>query len=73
MLDHVGFDVSDYARSRGFYEKALAPLGLKLLMEPMPSIGGSGRTGIRLEIASDATRPGIRPRGVLDPAVPPNV
>jgi catechol 2,3-dioxygenase-like lactoylglutathione lyase family enzyme len=32
-LDHVGFAVADYARSKAFYEKALAPLGMKLLME----------------------------------------
>jgi catechol 2,3-dioxygenase-like lactoylglutathione lyase family enzyme len=42
MLDHIGFDVSDYERSKAFYEKALAPLGLKLLMEPAPGIGGFG-------------------------------
>ena len=45
MIDHVGFDVSDYERSRAFYEKALAPLGLKLLMEPAPEIGGFGEDG----------------------------
>lgn len=33
MIDHVGFPVSDYARSRAFYEKALAPLGYTLIME----------------------------------------
>ena len=32
-IDHVGFAVADYQRSKEFYEKALAPLGLKLLME----------------------------------------
>jgi catechol 2,3-dioxygenase-like lactoylglutathione lyase family enzyme len=42
MIDHMGFDVSDYERSRAFYEKALAPLGLKLLMEPVPGVGGFG-------------------------------
>jgi catechol 2,3-dioxygenase-like lactoylglutathione lyase family enzyme len=42
MLDHVGLDVSDYERSKAFYENALAPLGLKLLMEPVPGIGGFG-------------------------------
>jgi catechol 2,3-dioxygenase-like lactoylglutathione lyase family enzyme len=31
-LDHVGFAVADYERSKAFYEKALAPLGLTLLM-----------------------------------------
>jgi catechol 2,3-dioxygenase-like lactoylglutathione lyase family enzyme len=42
MLDHLGLDVSDYQRSKAFYEKALAPLGLKLMMEPAPGIGGLG-------------------------------
>jgi catechol 2,3-dioxygenase-like lactoylglutathione lyase family enzyme len=42
MLDHIGLNVSDYERSKAFYEKALAPLGLKLLMEPVPGIGGFG-------------------------------
>ena|SRR5579872_5203704 len=33
MLDHIGFPVSDYARSKAFYQKALAPLGYALIME----------------------------------------
>ena len=33
MIDHVGFPVSDYARSKAFYEKALALLGGGLIME----------------------------------------
>jgi len=33
MIDHVGFSVSNYARSKAFYEKALAPLGYVLIME----------------------------------------
>ena len=33
MIDHVGFPVSDYARSKAFYERALAPLGYVLVME----------------------------------------
>jgi catechol 2,3-dioxygenase-like lactoylglutathione lyase family enzyme len=33
MIDHVGFPVSDYARSKAFYEKAFAPLGYALIME----------------------------------------
>jgi catechol 2,3-dioxygenase-like lactoylglutathione lyase family enzyme len=42
MLDHIGLEVSDYDSSKAFYEKALAPLGLKVLMEPAPGIGGFG-------------------------------
>jgi catechol 2,3-dioxygenase-like lactoylglutathione lyase family enzyme len=26
MIDHIGFPVSDYQRSKTFYAKALAPL-----------------------------------------------
>jgi catechol 2,3-dioxygenase-like lactoylglutathione lyase family enzyme len=45
MLDHAGFGVSDYQRSRTFYETALAPLGVSLLMEPMGKAAGFGRDG----------------------------
>ncbi|PZR78603.1 MAG: VOC family protein [Stutzerimonas stutzeri] len=31
MIDHLNIGVSDAARSKAFYEAALAPLGLKLL------------------------------------------
>ena len=33
MIDHIGFSVSDYTRSKAFYAKALAPLGYTLIME----------------------------------------
>jgi catechol 2,3-dioxygenase-like lactoylglutathione lyase family enzyme len=33
MIDHVGFPVSDYAKSKAFYAQALAPLGYSLVME----------------------------------------
>jgi catechol 2,3-dioxygenase-like lactoylglutathione lyase family enzyme len=33
MIDHVGFPVSDYTRSKAFYERALAPLGYVLVAE----------------------------------------
>lgn len=32
-IDHVGLVVSDFARARGFYEEALAPLGMRVMME----------------------------------------
>lgn len=41
-LDHVGLDVSDYEASKAFYERALAPLGIGLMMEPVPEVGGFG-------------------------------
>lgn len=33
MIDHLGFPVSDYQRSKAFYEKVLEPLGYVLVME----------------------------------------
>jgi catechol 2,3-dioxygenase-like lactoylglutathione lyase family enzyme len=33
MLDHTGFAVSDFERSRAFYEAALAPLSISLIVE----------------------------------------
>jgi catechol 2,3-dioxygenase-like lactoylglutathione lyase family enzyme len=33
MLDHVGIEVSDFERSKAFYEAALEPLGIRPLME----------------------------------------
>jgi catechol 2,3-dioxygenase-like lactoylglutathione lyase family enzyme len=42
-LDHVGFAVADYQRSKAVYEKALAPLGLKLLTEFSEAAAGFGK------------------------------
>ncbi|SKA35169.1 VOC family protein [Consotaella salsifontis] len=33
MLDHIGFQASDFARSKAFYLAALAPLGVTIQME----------------------------------------
>src|SRR3954464_15958279 len=41
-LDHVALDVADYDASKAFYEGALTPLGIRLMMEPAPKIGGFG-------------------------------
>ena len=41
MLDHVGFKVSDFQRSKDFYLKALAPLGHGLVMEVTPEMTGT--------------------------------
>lgn len=42
ILDHVGVTVSDYERSKAFYIAALAPLGIKFLMEHGKA-GGFGK------------------------------
>jgi catechol 2,3-dioxygenase-like lactoylglutathione lyase family enzyme len=44
ILDHVGVNVRDYAKSKAFYQKALAPLGIELAMEYGEG-GGFGRGG----------------------------
>ena len=44
MLDHVGFAVADAERSRHFYEAALAPLGIALIMSVTPEQTEAGGT-----------------------------
>ena len=39
MFDHVKFGVSDYAASKAFYLKALAPLGVAVVGEGTPAYG----------------------------------
>lgn len=46
MIDHIGFAVSDIARSRAFYDAALSPLGLALVMEFGPGQTESGGTAL---------------------------
>jgi catechol 2,3-dioxygenase-like lactoylglutathione lyase family enzyme len=43
MLDHVSLKTADFAKARAFYEKALAPLGYKVLMEFDQAIGMGGK------------------------------
>jgi len=45
VLDHIGIPVSDYATSKSFYERALAPLGIALVMEVTPEQTGSDYAG----------------------------
>jgi catechol 2,3-dioxygenase-like lactoylglutathione lyase family enzyme len=42
MLDHMGFPVSDYERSKRFYGAALAPLGYVPIMEVAAKDNPSG-------------------------------
>ena len=44
MIDHVGFSVSDFERSKAFYLKALAPLGYGLVMEVPAAKTEAGHT-----------------------------
>jgi catechol 2,3-dioxygenase-like lactoylglutathione lyase family enzyme len=45
ILDHVSLSVSDYARSKAFFERALAPLGIAPIME-FGNACGFGRGGM---------------------------
>jgi catechol 2,3-dioxygenase-like lactoylglutathione lyase family enzyme len=45
MIDHVGFPVSDYARSKEFYSRALTPLGYALIKEVEQTEGGHPAAG----------------------------
>ena len=40
MLDHLGFTVADYPRSRAFYERVLAPLGYSVVMDVTREMSG---------------------------------
>ncbi len=41
MIDHLGISVSDYARSKAFYDAALAPVGALMIMTvPTEHTGG---------------------------------
>ena len=42
MLDHVRVMATDIARSRGFYERVLEPLGYRVWHEPAPNLVGLG-------------------------------
>lgn len=41
MLDHTGVAVTDFPRSKAFYQAALAPIGYALIMEFPASVTGS--------------------------------
>ena len=40
MIDHLGVGAEDFEASRRFYDAALAPLGLSLMMEATPEQTG---------------------------------
>ena len=42
MLDHIGFSVADFERSKAFYVKALDPIGIALLFELTAAETGAG-------------------------------
>jgi catechol 2,3-dioxygenase-like lactoylglutathione lyase family enzyme len=49
MIDHIGFSVSDYSRAKAFYEKALAPLGYRLVKEVQQHENGFSAAGFGID------------------------
>lgn len=52
MIDHVGYSVSDFKKSKNFYTKALKPLGYEILVEvseetPKPTSVETQTTAVR--------------------------
>jgi catechol 2,3-dioxygenase-like lactoylglutathione lyase family enzyme len=60
MFDHLGFDVSDFKRSKAFYDVALAPLQIAVQMGG-DSYAGYGRPGKPAFWIAQGTR---KPTGV---------
>jgi catechol 2,3-dioxygenase-like lactoylglutathione lyase family enzyme len=59
MLDHVSLGVSDIARSRAFYDAALAPLGLVRIVDFRAGKGADygaapGQTGVEFTITEES-------------------
>ena len=65
MIDHVGFPVSNYPRSKAFYLQALAPLGYALVMEvqqgendsPAAGFGANGKPDFWIGAEGGLNRP----------------
>jgi catechol 2,3-dioxygenase-like lactoylglutathione lyase family enzyme len=70
MLDHLGVAATDYRRSRAFYERALAPLDVVVVMAVTREMTGTyegcgfgprgGRSQFRVGEGSDEAGRGIR-------------
>lgn len=50
IIDHIGFAVTDHEKSREFYSKALAPLGIELLAEDQGWSGFGKRSDGKADI-----------------------
>src|SRR4051794_4533613 len=67
MIDHIGIHVTDLARSKAFYERALAPLGYALVMtwEQFAGFGVAGKPDfwIGVETVRDKVHVAFRAKG----------
>jgi len=53
MIDHIGFPVADYTRSKAFYTQALAPLGYTLIIEVQQTENDSPAAGFGINRKPD--------------------
>jgi len=53
MIDHTGLNVSDFAKSKAFYLKALAPLGYQIIKELPENLAPAGATGLGVPPKAD--------------------
>jgi catechol 2,3-dioxygenase-like lactoylglutathione lyase family enzyme len=61
IIDHIGINVSDFERSKAFYEAALAPLGISLLMQ-FDRAAGLGKQKPELWLGARSSSRPIRPQ-----------
>lgn len=56
IIDHIGFNVRDFAKSKAFYAKALAPLGIAIVTEGegWAMVGKNGKPQFRFGAFGDA-------------------
>ncbi len=54
MFNHVSIGVKDIARTKGFYDAALKPLGFKCASQSEGSLGYGGKAGIGLWISASS-------------------
>jgi catechol 2,3-dioxygenase-like lactoylglutathione lyase family enzyme len=53
MIDHLGFPVSDFARAKAFYERALSPLGYVLIKDTTTEESGQPSAGFGADGRAD--------------------
>ena len=61
MVDHLTLRVADYARSKTFYQAALAPLGYEQIMEieGFCGLGAGGKPGFWIARSEEGCRPQV--------------
>jgi catechol 2,3-dioxygenase-like lactoylglutathione lyase family enzyme len=59
IIDHLGIAVSDYAQSKAFFCKALAPLGIELIAEVQgwAGLGKAGKAEFWFDVHSEKQKP----------------